>query len=162
MKKISKIYYFLFQKEHGIIGNKNLFKYQSDLAKFAVNVPDCSFYKKTSDGIRPFLNQQLKPDGDMSSKPIKRHIETYSRIVEARVKGIKPNIKKDELQKFLEEFREHFSKYPIHLPPKEFLLFDEITAELLNSLKIVAIANGGSLTEKEFMSALKNLKQKDS
>lgn len=161
MKKISLIYYFLFKKEHEIINNRNLFKYQSDLAKFATTVPGCNFYKKTPEGIRPFLNQQLKSYREIGSKPIKRHLKTYSLIVTARVKEIKHDITEDELQKFIKEFREYFSKDSAYEAPQEFMLFDEITAELLHSLKIVAIANGGSLTEKEFVQALNNLKQKD-
>jgi hypothetical protein len=160
MKSVSKFFYFLFRKEHKIIGNKKLFRFQSELAKFAVTVDGCSFYKKTANGIRPFINQQLKPEGDLNSKPLKNHRDTYSLIVKSRVKQINQDLTEEDLHLFLVEFSEYFSKDPVKLKEKNFVLFDQITAGLLDSLRIVAIASGGSLTEKEFMSALKNLKQK--
>lgn len=159
MKKISKINYFLFQKKHDIVGNNTLFRFQSDLAKFAVNVPGCTFYKKTPEGIRPFLNQQLKFDGERNSKPILNHQKTYLMIVKARVKQMNLTVREYELEKFLTEFNLWFSKEAVKPLKNNFKLFDEITAEMLLNLKIVAIANGGSLTEDEFLDAFKNLKQ---
>lgn len=160
MKKTSKINYFLFQKKHEIIGDNTLFRFQSDLAKFAVMVPGCTFYKKTFEGIRPFLNQQLKCDGEINSKPILNHHKTYLMIVKARVKQINPTVKEDELEKFLKEFVLWFSKEAFKPLKNNFKLFDEITSDMLFNLRIVAIANGGSLTEEEFLDAFKNLKQK--
>ena len=160
MKNQSKIHYFLFEKKHAVIGDNTLFHFQSDLAKFATTVQGCNFYKKSPEGIRPFLSQQLKISNEVNSKPIKNHKKTYLLIVKERAKKINPDLENSsDIEKFLTEFSEWFSKDPIEALPRNLVLFDEITANLLGQLQIVAVANGGSLTEKEFLHALKNLKQ---
>lgn len=168
MKK-SRFYYYLFQKNHEIIGNRKLFKFQTELAILAVKIPETSFFQKNVASIRPFLNQQLKSDGEPHSKPIRNHFNMYSKVVLARFKQLKQNITQDELESILEEFKEFFSKEPVDeegnpLPPLKGggIYFDYVTADLLQSLHIVAIANGGTLTQKEFSKALENLKNKTS
>lgn len=160
-KKISKLKHFLFHKEHKILKNKKLFRFQSELAQFAITVKGSSFFGKTTEGIRPFLNQQLKVEGDPMSKPIKNHFSSYLKIVEERFKVLKTDIKEDDLKTSLKEFKDFFSKESIYVDDKQdFLLFDEITADILQQLQIVAVANGGVLTEKEFLKSFRNLREK--
>jgi len=157
-KNISKLSYFLFKKEHDVLGGQKLFRFQSELAQFATTIKEISFSGKSPEGIRPFLSQQLKVSGNPMSKPIKNHFNTYRQIVEARFKKLKPEITENELKNSLEEFEEFFSKESVHGLGKLPLLFDEISVELLQQLQVVAIANGGTLTQEEFMKALVNLK----
>lgn len=153
---LSKLSYYLFKKDHQIIGNEKLFRFQSDFTKFAITIPNTAFFNKTSEGIRPFVNQQLKLVDDINSKPIRNHFETYSKIVVARFKELRGNITKEELESTLQEFHIYFSKEPI-ANRNEKVLFVEVTVEMLQSLRIVAIANGGKLTQEEFMKAFHNL-----
>ncbi|MCC6520618.1 hypothetical protein IT403_01375 [Candidatus Nomurabacteria bacterium] len=158
-KNISKLSYFLFQKEHKILENKRLFRFQSEFAEFATTVSSGAFFGKTSEGIRPFLNQQLKVEGCPGSKPIKNHFSTYSVIVETRFKQLKPSLADDELKSLLQEFKEFFNKESFYKhEDKLILLFDVMTVKLLKQLQIVAVANGGALTQEEFIKALINLK----
>lgn len=157
-KNISKLSYFLFQKEHEVLNGRKLFRFQSELAQFATKLKGISFSGKTQEGIRPFLNQQLKVENDPMSKPIKNHLRTYSKIVEARFKELNSSITENELKKSLLEFEDFFSKEPFYGFGKPSLSFDEVSAELLKQLHVVAIANGGTLTQEEFVNALVNLK----
>lgn len=159
-KQISKLNYFLFHKEHKILENKKLFRFQNDLAKFAVKVSGTSFFKKAPESIRPFLNQQLKVDGEVTSKPINNHRKIYFKIVEARLKDLKPDITANDLKIYLQEFNDFFSKEIFvrkHEKVSE-MNFGTVTVQLLKQLQVVATANGGALTQEEFIKAIVNLK----
>jgi len=110
--KLSPLGYFLLREIHSEVTSTSLFKSQSDLASFAVNVEGTSFSGKCAKSLRPYISQQLSERGKYN-KPVRNHYYVYKKIVSARVKSLS-NIEAKDIEQLLSKFdavfEEHLSK----------------------------------------------------
>jgi hypothetical protein len=155
-KKISKLSFYFFKKKHEVLNWQTLFRYQSELADFAVKVPNGVFYGKESEGVRPFLNQQMKIQNHPNSKPIRNHFDTYREVVKARFLNLNNSIPEEKLLVLLKEFESFFSKSNFEPSSNSR---ESISSLELHQLEIVAKANGGYLTKMQFLRSLINLRR---
>jgi hypothetical protein len=158
MKKISPLSSFFFKEKHPEIDGNKLFKSQTQLAVLAVKTKNTSFFGKTPNGIRPFINQQMKENASQYSKPIRNHYETYKNILLARIGELGFETTSLLIEKLLKKYDEIFQEHQ-HKSKKE--PFEFISAQTLSELAIVAKSFGGKLSFDDFCKCIKNLEREE-